>query len=76
MNGSVVPYLEKPKHDDIREKVWKWIKMFYVGEPLTDYEQDVERQYLSQKYEKHGKFSKRKSTRYKVRWTVSDLNRY
>ena len=43
---------------------------------MTDYELDVERQYLSKKFEKHINFSKRKSTRFKVRWTVSDLNRY
>ena len=76
MNGSVVSFLEKPKIDQINEKLNKYISMFYVGEQLTDYELDVERQYLSKKYLKHINFSKRKSTRYKVRWTISDLNRY
>ena len=76
MNGSVVPMIEKPKQDKINEDLKKWTDMFYVGEKLTDYELDVERQYLSKKYLKHINFSKRKSSRYKVRWTVSDLNRY
>lgn len=76
MNGSVVPLIEKPKHDTIVEQVKKWVKVFYVGEPLSDFEREVERQYLFAKNQKAEKFKKRKSTRYKVRWTMSDLNRY
>ena len=43
---------------------------------MTDYEKEIERQYIWSKSMKHNKFKKRKSTRHKVRWTVSDLNRY
>ncbi len=32
--------------------------------------------YISDKSEKYSTYMKRKSMRYKVRWTVSDLNRY
>jgi hypothetical protein len=53
-----------------------WKNVFYEGEPLTDFEVDVQRMYLSQKVYKHSKYEKRKSMRFKVRWTISDLNRY
>ena len=76
MNGSVVPLIEKVKHDSIAKKVKEWVKVFYVGDELTDFEREVERQYLFAKNQKVEKFKKRKSTRYKVRWTMSDLNRY
>ena len=76
MNGSVVPLIEKTKHDKILEKVKKWLGVFYVGDELSDFEREVERQYLFAKNQKVGKYKKRKSTRYKVRWTMSDLNRY
>lgn len=32
--------------------------------------------YISEKLEKHHSYKKRKSYRYKVKWTVSDLNRF
>lgn len=32
--------------------------------------------YIADKMEKYNTYIKRKSLRYKVRWTVSDLNRY
>lgn len=50
--------------------------MFYNGDQLTDLEVDIERMYISDKMEKYNTYLKRKTMRYKVRWTVSDLNRY
>ena len=76
MNGSVPSMLDKPKEDAIREQVKKLQQVFYFGDPLTDLEVDIERMYISDKLEKHNTYQKRKSMRYKVRWTVSDLNRY
>jgi hypothetical protein len=32
--------------------------------------------YVADKSEKHASYAKRKSLRFKVRWTVSDLNKY
>lgn len=37
---------------------------------------DIERMYIQEKLDKHSKYKKRASMRYKVRWTVSDFNRY
>ncbi len=76
MNGSVVSLIDKPKHDQIREKVDKLHKIFYQGDPLTEFELDVERMYVNEKHEKVAAYAKRKSLRYKVRWTISDLNRH
>ncbi len=76
MNGSVVSMLDKPKLDQIREKVAKLQKIFYQGDPLTDFELDIERMYVAAKFEKQVAYQKRKTMRYKVRWTVSDLNKY
>jgi len=41
MNGSVVPLLDKSKHDDILRKTEAYRKMFYVGEPLSELETDI-----------------------------------
>jgi hypothetical protein len=76
MNGSVVSILDKPKHDEIKAKAKKLQRMFYYGDTLSDFEVDIERMYISDKMEKYNTYQKRKSMRYKVRWTVSDLNRY
>jgi hypothetical protein len=76
MNGSVVSLIDKPKHDKIREKVDKLHNIFYQGDPLTDFELDVERMYINEKHEKVAAYTKRKYLRYKVRWTISDLNRH
>lgn len=76
MNGSVVSLLDKPKHDKIRERVSKLHKTFYQGDELTNFEQDIERMYVNDKYEKVVAYAKRKSLRYKVRWTISDLNKH
>lgn len=40
-NGSVVPMLEKPKHDEIKKETDKLINIFYDGEKLTDLEVDI-----------------------------------
>ena len=76
MNGSVVPLIEKTKHDKIREKVSALHKVFYNGDPLTAFEEDIERMYVNDKHEKVAAYNKRKSLRYKVRWTISDLNKH
>lgn len=38
MNGSTVDMLDKVTHDEIRNKVDKLYKVFYEGDPLTDFE--------------------------------------
>jgi len=47
MNGSVVPMLDKPKHDEIDTKLEKFFTTFYVGDKLSPLELDIERQYLA-----------------------------
>ena len=76
MNGSVVPMIEKPRHDEIKAKTDQWREVFYNGEKLSLFEQDLERQYIAEKQVKNQKFSQTKSMRHKVHWTISDLNRY
>lgn len=76
MNGSTVPLIDKPRHDKIIKKAKELNEVFYNGDKLTSFEQDVERMYISEKMEKYSTYVKRKSLRYKVRWTMSDLNRY
>lgn len=76
INGSVVPLIDKPKHDKIRSKNKKLHKIFYEGDQLTDLEVDIERMYINAKHDKVAAYAKRKSMRFKVRWTVSDLNRH
>jgi hypothetical protein len=76
MNGSVVPILEKPKQDVIDAKSKELLAIFYKGDKLTPLELDIERMYISEKLEKHQNYQKRKSFRFKVKWTVSDFNRF
>lgn len=76
MNGSTVSLIDLPKLKEIQGKVDKLRKIFYQGEELTEFEQDMERMYIGAKLEKHTAYSKRKSMRFKVRWTVSDLNKF
>lgn len=76
MNGSVVPLIDKPRHDKIINKAKDLNEVFYNGDKLSGFEVDVERMYISEKMEKYNTYVKRKSLRYKVRWTMSDLNRY
>ena len=49
---------------------------FYNGDKLSDLELDIERMYISEKLEKNNNYAKQKSFRFKVNWTISDLNRY
>ena len=53
MNGSVVPILEKPKHDAIMTKSNELLDIFYRGDKLSPLELDIERMYISEKLEKH-----------------------
>jgi hypothetical protein len=76
MNGAVVDMTEKARHDRIRDKVSKLTRVFYQGDKLSDYEQDIERMYVNEKHEKVAAYAKRKSLRYKVRWSISDLNKH
>jgi len=74
MNGSVVPLLEKPKHDQIHAKTATFLDIFNNGDKLTPFEKELERMYIDAKLSKHLEYKKRKITRYKVKWTISDLN--
>ena len=76
MNGSVVSIFEKPKQDVIEVKAKELLAVFYKGDKLSPLELDIERMYISEKLEKHQNYQKRKSFRYKVKWTVSDFNRF
>jgi hypothetical protein len=61
MNGSVPSSLDEKTHAEIKEKTEYWSKVFYEGLPLSDFEIDVQRMYLSGKVLKHTKYEKRKS---------------
>lgn len=76
MNGSVPSFLDKPRHDDIVAKTDNLSHIFYKGDKLSNLEYDIERMYISEKLEKHQKYQKKKSFRFKVRWTTSDFNRF
>lgn len=76
MNGSVVPLLEKPKHDAILEKTNKMHSVFYDGDKLSDLEMDIERQYLGQKVTKQSEYKDKRILKNKTVWTISDLNRW
>ena len=73
MNGSVVPLLEKPKHDAIEQKLRKLFKVFYQGDDLTPLELDIERQYIAHKYQKASAYKDKRTLRNKTHWTISDL---
>ena len=76
MNGSVPSIMEKPKVDSIKKQCEDLRSVFYEGDKLSPLEKDIERMYISEKLDKHENYKKRKSYRYKVRWTTSDFNRY
>jgi len=76
MNGSVVPMLEKPKHDKIEKQLNKMFKVFYKGDELTPLEMDIERQYLAYKYQKMTGYKDKAIMKNKTVWTISDLNRF
>jgi hypothetical protein len=74
MNGSVVSLIDKPKHDQLVDQTSAHADVFYNGDKLTPYEIELERMYIDAKLTKHNEYKKRKVMRYKVKWTVSDLN--
>ena len=74
MNGSVVSLIDKPKHDQLTAQTAALADVFYNGDKLTPYEVELERMYIDAKLTKHNEYKKRKATRFKVRWTISDLN--
>jgi hypothetical protein len=76
MNGQVVSLMDKPRQDRIRTRIGQLQSVFYNGDVLSDFEQDIERMYVNDKHEKVAAYAKRKSLRYKVRWSISDLNRH
>jgi hypothetical protein len=74
MNGSVVSLIDKTKHDQLTEQTAALANIFYNGDPLTPYEIELERMYIDAKLTKHNEYKKRKVNRFKVKWTISDLN--
>ena len=76
MNGSVVSLLDKPKHDQIVAQTEAYADIFYNGEPLTNFELEVERMYVDAKLSKHNEYKRRRASRFKVKWTITDLNRH
>lgn len=76
MNGSVVPLLDKIKHDQIEEQTAALFEIFHNGDKLTPYEKEIERMYIDAKLIKHLEYKKRSAKRFEVKWTVSDLNRH
>ena len=76
MNGQVVSLGDYNDYIKLKEKADQIFDIFYNGEKLTDFERDIERRYLSLKNDKLNKYERNKSKRYKVNWTLSDINRY
>jgi hypothetical protein len=76
MNGQVVSTGDYNQFVALRKKADKIFDIFYDGEKLTGFERDIERRYLAEKMSKLAKYQKSKSERYKVRWTLSDINRF
>ena len=76
MNGQVVSLGDYNEHEALRKKADKIYDIFYHGDKLSGFERDVERRYLAAKLEKLNKYKKAKTERYKVRWTISDINRF
>jgi len=68
--------LDRPKHDKIKAETDELMHIFYKGDKLSPLEFDIERMYISEKLDKHQKYQKKKSYRFKVRWTTSDFNRF
>ncbi|CAI2359543.1 unnamed protein product [Moneuplotes crassus] len=76
MNGQVPSLADYNEHEAIKKKADDLFDVFYNGDKLTSFERDIERRYLAAKFEKLSKYKKNKSERYKVRWTLSDINRF
>lgn len=74
MNGSVPSIMDKPRHDIIVREALSLHRQFYEGEELTILEKDIERTYITDKLYKLKKWRRRKSYRFKVKWTNSDYN--
>ena len=76
MNGSVVSSMDLPIVYRVNEELQKWVDVFYNGDKLSEFELDLQRIYLANKLQKYNKYEKRRIYRFKVSWTVSDLNLY
>ena len=76
LNGQVPSLVDYNLSTEIREETDKLFDVFYNGEPLTDFERDLEKRYLALKYQKFLKYKQRKHDKYKVNWTLNDVNRY
>lgn len=76
MNGQVPSIGDYNEYVALRKKADDIFDIFYNGEKLSGFERDLERRYISKKMEKVSKYNKVKSLRYKVRWTLSDINRF
>ena len=76
MNGQVVGWGEYNQFVNLKRKADEIFDIFYNGEKLTSFERDLERKYLTLKLDKLAKYNKSKSMRNKVRWTLSDINRF
>ena len=76
VNGSVPSLLDKPNHDKILKETTNLHQVFYTGDKLSNLENDIERMYVSEKLQKHNNYQRRKSYRYKVKFTTSDFNKY
>ena len=62
--------------DEIIVRTGNLLDMFYKGDRLSPLELDIEQMYISEKLDKHNNYKRRKSSRYQVKWTYSDFNRY
>lgn len=76
LNGQVPKLVDYNLANEIRDETDKIFDQFYNGEPLTDFERDLEKRYLALKYQKFLKFKQRKNDKYRVNWTLNDINRY
>lgn len=76
MNGQVVSVGDYNEFVALRKKADDLFDIFYNGEKLTPFERDIERRYIAAKLNKAERYKKVKSLRYKVRWTLSDINRF
>jgi hypothetical protein len=76
MNGQVVKLGDYNEFVNIKKKADDLFDIFYNGERLTSFEEEIERKYIGEKFIKMSKAKKNKSQRYKVRWTLSDINRF
>ena len=76
MNGQVPSLGDYNEYIALKKKADSIFDIFYNGDKLTPFERDIERRYIAAKFEKINKYKKNRSERYKVRWTLSDINRF